>query len=462
MFLAGCGSDSGAPGIQDAEVEGFPANKSTAIVQVIDLQDVSYLREDDKAALDSTCGGLIVWPDLDSDGTDDVVIAAAHGPVKGRQDTGYVEAWSAGRGERIWQVRGELSVFSGPGKVEAGYTLGQIARITDVDGDGVDDIYCLADKPRQTELIISGKAGRVLEKRTTDRQATYKQPIRVDDANGDGAADLWFWSPRTSSVVIHSILGGEHLLNAGPIWPGIPESQTVTIALPRFYDVTGDGIDDMLIRRNFPPPGGGRYVNYEMAIIDGKDFRLIRTFQTPMPRVGGEIEYAKPGDVTGDSQPDIVMASSTGEGPKNSTSFLQLTSGADGTIVWKTLGDLPGGQQRFSVDVKTGQRTELPADIGLGNPVLIAPDANGDGIPDLATVCLTKDGIAGALFVFSGRDGKLIGTLSPETDHVRLIARSKSQLGLLPRFRNGRPGIAAAAQDKRGKTAIVLFELPTR
>ena len=437
---------------------GFDEVKPSSRGMVIDLEQGTYFRKSDNPDRSGSRGGLIEWGDLDGDGCDDVIIALTRRRGS-RTDKTWIEAWSMGCGKRIWQVTGVANRKDGQKKLVPGYELGTIAKAGDVDGDGVADVYC-QQRGEKLVLLYSGKTGQLIEKRDSDRVATFVHPVRAQDVNGDGAVDLWFVKNEPALFVIHTALGGKHVGNVPLQWPGVPQDRHyINVAVSHFTDTNQDGFADLLLERTLPNPGG-RTEMLEMAVLDGTSLQLLHKFETPAPRVFGETAYASPGDLTGDGWPDVVKGSACGEGDKGRVSFLQLIDGKSGKIVWKVTGNQAGGIEMYAVNVKTGERTDLPPDITYGGPVMVVPDMNGDGTVDLAMVCFIKGGAGGAVFVHSGRDGQLIGTVAPESDRVRLHQGYKEQVALLKNTKSGAPQIVSTGRDKQGNVVLTVLVLP--
>lgn len=462
VCMIGCSGDSGGSGggtsSERAEVSGSAGAEPSTRARILNVDRAVRFHEADAAAESGLRGGLHAWGDLDGDGYDDVIVAFSRKSGV-RPDLGWLEAWSPSTGERLWQVTGVGSRPSEDKKrLIAGYSIGEITKIGDVDGDGVADIYCQR-RLKRTVLIYSGKSGDLLENRTKGDTPTFVTPVRAQDVDGDGIDDLWFVAHRPQRFVVEQALGGAHVRDLPLQWPGIEGGQSVKVALPEFTDANQDGIAEVLLYRSLPNPGG-RVEQLEMAVLDGSTMQLLHKFPTPAPRVFGDTSFAAPGDVTGDGLPDIVKAVVCGAGEQGRTSHMQLIDGSSGNVVWKVTGDRAGGVQEFAIDMKTGEKTELPPDIQYGGPIQVIRDLNGDGVPELATVCQTKGGAAGALFVHSGREGQLLGTIAPQGDNVRLSDRTRTQSVILRRTKRGAPEIILTGRNKQGDAVLIVLELP--
>jgi hypothetical protein len=190
----------------------------------------------------------------------------------------------------------------------------------------------------------------------------------------------------------------------------------VTIA-----DLDGDGVADIVVGTPFQDgdfpgaPGFGTPQNVgKVFLISGRTLALIRTLDDPefqmqqLQKFGGEFgtSVAVVNDINGDGVPDIVVGVphhivSPGTPDKViNAGRAFIFSGKDGALLL-TLDD-PTPQE----GARLGQ-----AVAGLG-------DVNGDGVPDVLVGAPGKDtpGVddsqVGIAYVFSGKDGSVIRSLS--------------------------------------------------
>ncbi len=299
----------------------------------------------------------------------------------------------------------------------------------------------------------------------------FAHPFRCQDHNGDGVPDFVFPARRRSAKDERSlgveVFSGKDLsllLRRDDIWPEATGLFSGWV-LPVFHDVNGDGTADCLFRRPLSKDSREPRYLFEMAVLSGTDFSILKRFQTDWPRVHADTSYAKSADLNGDGVGDFLMASAAGAGEDGQTSLLRAVSAANGAVLWQVSGDrLPGGSRRFAVDAKTRKRTELSSDVEFGSAVSSTPDLNGDGIGDVVTPALAvvEGKSRQSVLVFSGRDGKLLATLHPGKGQGRLMSR-KTQMTLLDSAGADRgPGVAVAARDAdgTGSISVEIFALP--
>ena len=283
----------------------------------------------------------------------------------------------------LWQVQGKY----GEKAEEQNYRLGAIALVGDLNNDGIRDVYCQEANSMRSALLFSGRDGRILGWYPTDRHSLYAQPVRCQDYNGDGVADLVFPDRKERPPGVEVLSGKDlsPLLRRDDIWPEATGMFSGWV-LPEFHDVNGDGVADCLLRRPLSKDSREPRYLFEMAVLSGKDFSMLRRFQTEWPRDHARTSYAKSADLNGDGVGDFVMASAAGAGQDSQTSLLRAVSGADGALIWQVSGDqLPGGRRQFAVDAKTRGKTELSRDVLFGSPVVVAPDLNGDRVGEIVT-----------------------------------------------------------------------------
>jgi hypothetical protein len=153
-------------------------------------------------------------------------------------------------------------------------------------------------------------------------------------------------------------------------------------------DVDGDGVNDVVTSA---PTHGVQGSNagriYVYSVGSG---RLLWTADgAPGDQLGTGVEAA--GDTNGDGIPDVVASGPAGSG------MAAIYSGRDGRML-----------QLFR---------SANADESFGNHISAAGDVNGDGYADVIVGAPGKEGeskVAGHAYVYSGKDGALLLTLSGE------------------------------------------------
>jgi hypothetical protein len=153
-------------------------------------------------------------------------------------------------------------------------------------------------------------------------------------------------------------------------------------------DVDGDGVTDIVTSA---PTHGAQGSNagriYLYSVGSGR--LLWSADGMPGDQLGTGVEAA--GDTNGDGIPDVVASGPSGPG------VAYIYSGKDGRVL-----------QSFK---------SSNADEAFGNHISAAGDVNGDGYADVIVGAPGKEGeskVAGHAYVYSGKDGALLLTLSGE------------------------------------------------
>jgi len=337
-------------------------------------------------ASDMAIHTLLAMPDLDADGTPDVVMSGGTADFGGnRPAPGFVAAYSVKSGRRLWVVRGDTE-FDSPQE-----RLGMSAiLIDDIDEDRIPDVCVSAPGYRDTVgriVILSGTNGRTIARLAGSDLPAFKteegsSPIRI----------------------------GSHIRLAG--------------------DIDGDGFRDLLV-------GVGGLGEQTFAAVSAKSRSWIRKF-SGFP-IGGA------GHADGDHVPDViglrprgmtlcVYSSTTGE------TIRELSSGIvdDRRHVASMVDDLdhdglddvairalmPGMDQSDSwrssrlLVLSTGRGRpilDFTIDVGRGafmlEDIRAVGDLDGDGVPDLGVDLLRQDAVSGCyswISFHSGKDGSLL------------------------------------------------------
>lgn len=389
-----------------------------------------------------TPGGLFSMGDVDLDGYTDIAVSSGKYP-------GYLAVYSGKSGGELWRFSalvGKEAEAAG----ENGYSIESFLVVDDLSGDGVRDIFLQDAWGKKKVFLLSGADGSLITRGDAGRIAPA---ITTREVTGDDRADiLCLYGFKLGITILSGVdlsvaRQEEAILDLGEavewaewIWGDYPDDD-------------GDGIDDMLA-------GFDTKEGQIIIVISGKDFSEIRRFKLEWDPVRGKRTYACPGDLNGDGKADLIKASAAGGGEEGHESYLAAYSGADGSRIWRIEGtSIPSGIRRFSVDAKTGERTERPGDIGFGSTAVSVPDIDGDGAGEAAVVLspLLGERPERSVLVFSGATGKRIATLYHRRDDFRM---SDSQIAVLESADGkGTAGIAIGGKTGKKDYGVAVFVL---
>lgn len=342
---------------------------------------------------------VAILPDIDGDGWGEVAIGASLKNVGGA-GTGRVYVYSARDGSLQYSIDGPMQ------GANFGHTL---ANVGDLDGDGFDDLAVGSPEGRGLALVgpghgylHSGANGSLI--RSFDAPVSgsvflgsWISTPRID-LNGDGFSDLLLTDqfdntlgPQTGRLTAYDGTNGSVL------WTRKGRSPRQGYgACDGIGDVTGDGIEDLVVSAWRSPDGGAPFTG-KIHIRDGQSGDLLRVVTST--DAGGAFG-GKPcglGDVDGDGFNDILvnvpMSSAPGpgrgrlmviRGQDHRPSCLQLSVNAPlepGTPTTFTIrGGAPGAQVLLTASRGNG---------GRGTIVSGQFDANGEEvvgwIPPLGT-----------------------------------------------------------------------------
>ncbi len=325
--------------------------------------------------------------DVDGDGVPDYLVATRNFP-------GYpaeVRVFS-GSSDQILQTYRQLYDY---------YYKSGIAGLGDVNGDGygdiligtvifsgldksvlfsVDDVVVPSSAP-----AISYRVGHVLGDLDQDGVKDFAISSRLTDANGADYREIVFYSGASRAVlhVMTSELGdalfGNRVVDAG--------------------DVNGDGSSDFLLQTLVD---NGGVLDFRILVISGADASELYSFSEADVSGSFNRGMSGVGDFNADGFDDFAFVSSTFTGENDPIlDTLHIRSGRDGVSLMKIVPE--------------------PASVGLsyfGYALAGGGDINGDGVPDVVVgghyYGLSADSRNGAVFVYSGIDGELIGRMFGE------------------------------------------------
>jgi hypothetical protein len=302
-----------------------------------------------------------------------------------------------------------------------GHFGGQVAGISDLNGDGRGDLIVGADWEGGLAgrvHVFSGADGALIRSLVSPTPST--SPIgafgiavaAVPDTDGDTVADILVGSSAEGSSAtgrgrVHLFSGATGTLLRTHISPN-PEGAGQ--AFPSFGcsvagvpDLNGDGRGDILVGacREDTGDAGRAY------LISGATGTLLLSLSSPNPSTNGQFGQGVSGvpDADGDGLTDLLVSATTEEGGATDSGRAYLFSGATGVLLRTLVSPSP-----FTRGL-------------LGRSAAGVPDANGDGRGDLL-VGATGEGGTGQVYLFSGATGALIRAIPSPTP------RTGGQFGL--------------------------------
>lgn len=274
--------------------------------------------------------------------------------------------------------------------------FGWIARnIGDVDGDGVPDIVTSApthgsagDKAGRI-YVYSTKTGKQLW--TADGHSGDELGTGVEaagDTNGDGIPDVIASAPGGGYAKVYSGRDGRVLLTVKAEGPNDDFGRHAAGT----GDVNGDGFADIIV--GAPNNSAGGHKAGRAYVFSGKDGRILLTLTGE--RAGDGFGSAVAGFV--DRNHTLLLVGAPAAGPKQSGR----------TYVYDSLSTKP----KFTIESDE-------SGAALGAMFLSVPgDVDGDGFPDVYASDWSnsaKGPMTGRVYVYSGKDGHRLLTLTGET-----------------------------------------------
>ena len=276
----------------------------------------------------------------------------------------------------------------------AGAQLGRsVARLGDVDGDGVVDVLVGAPSPIGTTVLpplarlYSGATGQLLHEHSSPLQETQgwfgASVGSAGDVDGDGVDDYGIGEPFRSHVHVYSGQTRTLLYSV----PGFGGSDQFGVALASLGDVNGDGVPDLA--------GGGAA---SVRVFSGVDGTLIHLLQNGSSSTEFGRSLAGIGDVNGDGVPDLAVGAAkhgdlSGGIAGYQVGRVAVFSGNDGSVL-------------YAVDGLHGSGF-------FGRSIVALDDQDLDGIPEFAVgAVFGGPGGRGEVTVHSGATGALLRQIS--------------------------------------------------
>lgn len=260
--------------------------------------------------------------DINGDDSGDVVVGAWHESASGSpSDAGRVHVFSGATGLLLFTL-------SSPNQTVAGYFGVAVARVPDINTDGVEDILVGApgDPPQGPILagrayVFSGSNGELLRTLVSGNE----QPLGnfggsvsgVPDVNGDEVGDIIVGASQESSGSSPDFAGRAYIFSGASglvlhelTSPIELEFGTFGNAVAGVADIDGDGRGDVIVGAsqeggNPSPDGRGR-----AYVFSGATGSLIAELASPQPDPAGAFGFALAGltDASGDGRGDILIS----------------------------------------------------------------------------------------------------------------------------------------------------------
>ncbi len=396
-------------------------------------------------------------PDMDGDAVPDLVVSD---PLA--QKTGRVYLYSGKTGKWIRTLSGGASV--------EGFGMA-VAVLGDLDGDQRSDVLAGAYRKSGFEtgtlLAYSGASGKLIREipAIPPSSSALLRLAAMGDIDGDGTKDFVVSDPsggKGGSVHLKSTKSGSTIFEV----EGAQSGTGLGTVIAALGDVDRDGVGDFAAAGKSEDEDGQCPIH--VVVYSGKTGKKLHSLggmkapnfvffiMTP-PAI------AAPGDLNGDGSADIVVgAPFQTNGARENCGMVRAFSGSDGKEIWTAwgmtekesdcfgfaavaAGDLDGdGVQEVvvaggldtdpAVPVKTSRLYILSGKTGkvvrtirlpdskeflsVGQHLAAAGDLDGDGKSEIAVATLTTSGPDDGTWesrvrVFSGKDGRLVLTLTP-------------------------------------------------
>ncbi len=315
--------------------------------------------------------------DIDGDGVDEVLVPAI------AQDgfAGQVTLYSGSDGQI-------LNVVDGAPGAALGYAVGAAG---DVDGDNIPD-YTMGGGQ---VLVFSGADHQLIHDLSS--VTGFSDGVAgIGDVDGDGYADV--------AVGAQSDVTGGSGAGRLFVFSGADASQLWTLegqpgdalgsAVGTLGDVNHDGVPDLVVGAS----GAGTFGGGEAYVLSGDDGALLYTLRPGNEETAdqfGQFFASGAGDINGDGVGDVYVGDLNADAGRGAA---YIFSGRDGRrLHW--LRGLTAGEG-----------------FGLGRGI---PDVNGDHLADVLVGAYNNSSgapSAGAVYLFDGRSGALLRTLTADVE----------------------------------------------
>ena len=319
--------------------------------------------------------------DIDKDGATDFVTSA---PFKGGSaPAGRIYLYSSKGGRLLWKVDGA------PGE-RLGLT---IEAAGDVNRDGIPDVAATGPGTGKG-YVYSGRDGTVLLTLAGPGGAALSAIAAAGDANGDGHADVLAGAaPRPPATGVGKAF----------VFSGKDGSVLLALDGEREGDRFGSAVAGHTAGKQtlliIGAAGGGERRTGRVYVFKGLSPKPAFTIEADETGAAlGAMFVAVAGDVDKDGTADVYASDFPNQAKGPSTGRVYVHSGKTGARLLTLTGTAAGE--------------------GFGTSASAAGDLDGDGHADLAVGAWQHAGAApsgGRIYLHSGRDGRLLGTITCRT-----------------------------------------------
>ncbi len=327
---------------------------------------------------------MAMSPDLDGDGTADLIIGAPGAGVGRDRAVGLVRVISGTDRSTLYEVSGDMGEM---------YFGSSVAVLGDIDADGISDFAVSAPGSngnsgllRCGELFLfSGVDGTELFRieGVADDDYFAHAIAGVGDLSGDGVPDVLVgqqgsWLTNICSASLISGADGTTVwYRAGDVLSNFAWDVCA------FPDYNGDGVEDCLIAS--PADDTFYFEGGSVEIASGVDGATLATFYGTGDEDFFGYSIASPGDMNGDGTADLLIgAPYAALDPLTFPGYATLLSGSDGSTITQWWGSQHSAQMGFKVAAAGDVNGDGVMDLFMSEPEV--PSPSGDNIAGVAMI----------------------------------------------------------------------------